>query len=61
MNLSLNIDQYQYEHFKPLQPHTSVWSTEKPYTVSGLVELPKPIYSTLSNFLFRKELLSNES
>lgn len=60
MSLYLNIDQLQYENFSPLKPHTSVWETDKPFTVSSLIELPKPIYSTLNNFLQRSQRMGLE-
>lgn len=55
MNLYLNIDMFQHDNFIPLKPHTSLWSAEKPFTVAGLVDLPKPMYSTLNNFLNRAQ------
>lgn len=51
MNLYLNIDRFQHDNFKPLASHTSVWSMENTHVVSGMVNLPKPVYSTLNNFL----------
>lgn len=47
-------DEVQYDQLKALATHTSVFSTDMPYTVSGLINLPSPIYSTLWNFI-RKE------
>nr|DAS95051.1 MAG TPA: hypothetical protein [Caudoviricetes sp.] len=52
MTLYLNIDRFQYENFKPLQSHTSVFSLMEPDTISGLINLPKPIISTMANYLY---------
>ena len=54
MNLVMNLDKVQQINFSPLASHTSVWSLDEPYRVSGLVNLPKPIYSTLNVFLKSK-------
>lgn len=51
MNLYYNIDNFQHDNLTPLAPHTSVWSTERPLAVSGIVDLAKPIYSTMYNFI----------
>lgn len=51
MALYLNIDNFQHDNFRPLASHTSVWSTEKPFEVSGIVNLAKPIYATINNFI----------
>lgn len=55
MSLQLNIDMFQHDNFAPLKSHTSVWDLDKTFTVSGLVELPKPIYSILNNYLNRAQ------
>lgn len=52
MTLYVNIDNFQQENFKPFASHTSVFSLEEPDTVSGLINLPKPIIATISNFLY---------
>lgn len=51
MTLCLQLDRMQHDNLRPLASHTSVWSTEESFTVSGLVNLPKPIYATWNNFL----------
>ena len=51
MTLYYNIDAFQRNHFTPLAPHTSVWSTHEPFTVSDIVNLAKPMYSTIYNFI----------
>lgn len=52
MNLYLNIDNFQAENFRPFQSHTSVFSLMEPDTISGLVNLPKPIIGTMAKFLY---------
>ena len=51
MTLYYNIDRMQHDNMRPLASHTSVWSIDEPFVISGTVNLPKPLYSTLDNFL----------
>ena len=51
MNLYLNLDTFQHDNFSPLESHTSVWSTESPFDVSGIVNITKPIFATINNYL----------
>ena len=51
MNLYLNLDTFQHDNFSPLASHTSVWSTESPFDVSGIVNITKPIFATINNYL----------
>ena len=48
MNLYLNLDTFQHDNFSPL---ASVWSTESPFDVSGIVNITKPIFATINNYL----------
>ena len=51
MNLYLNIDKFQHDNFKPLSPHSSAWSTESQFEVSGVINITKPIFATINNYL----------
>lgn len=54
MSLYLNLDKFQHDNFTALAPHTSAWDVINQFTVSGVIDLPKPVYATLNNFLMRK-------
>ena len=51
INFSLAIDNYVAGAYKNLEPHKSVFSLDEPYKVSGNLSMPKPVISTISNFL----------
>lgn len=61
MNLALQLDAYQHDNFSPLAPHTSAWSTDSPFVVSDNINLPKPIYDTLNNFIHSGELFNHDT
>lgn len=51
MNGKLALDQHEMNMLSRLEPHLSVMSTNAPFTVSGVVEIPGPILATLANFV----------
>ena len=51
MNLELHLDRKEYEDFKRLAPHLNVADTHAPFTISKSVALPKPLVSTMANWM----------
>lgn len=51
MSLALMVDEFMYLNMLPFASHTSMWSTDKPFTITGVINLPKPTYDTLYNYL----------
>lgn len=51
INFSLAIDNYVAGAYKNLEPHKSVFSLDEPFKVSDNLAIPKPVISTISNFL----------
>jgi hypothetical protein len=51
INFSLAIDNYVADAYKNLEPHKSVFSLDEPFKVSSNLSMPKPVISTISNFI----------
>lgn len=51
LNLYYSPDNFQSDNFDNLKSHTSVWSLSVPFEVSGTVNLERPIYETINNFI----------
>ena len=51
LQFSLTIDQRMEREFESLAPHMSVFSMEKPRTVSDSLAMPKPVVGSISNWL----------
>lgn len=54
MNLTLAPDQITAERWESLRPHFNVLELDKPYQVSGNVQIYKPMVSMISNYLNRR-------
>lgn len=55
MNLLCSLDEYQRTVMERLAPYHSVYDLEEPRKVSGVYDIPGPIISTISNWLYRTE------
>jgi hypothetical protein len=54
MNLTLAPDQITAERWESLRPHMNVLELDKPYQVSGNVQIYKPMVSMIANYLNRR-------
>lgn len=51
MNLSLVLDEFMDKKTDRLQPHNSVFTMARPMKIGGFLSIPKPLISTISNWL----------
>lgn len=53
-NFSLSICQYLEHHFENLAPYKSTFGMEGPRSISSIQSIPKPVVSTIANWLDSK-------
>jgi hypothetical protein len=51
INFSLALDNFVAKEYDNLAPHKSVFSLDKPFEVSGNLAMPKPVVTTVNNFM----------
>jgi len=51
LNGTLSIDEYTANELKALAPHKSVFDLNAPRKVSKNLSIPKPVVSTIANFM----------
>ena len=51
LNFSIATDNKIADLWRPLQPHHNVFELNKPGKISSNILMPKPVVSTMSNFL----------
>lgn len=55
MNLILALDNITSDQLEPLLPHKNMYDLNEPRTLSKTASLPKPVVSTISNWIHYKE------
>lgn len=45
---------------RPLESHNNVYVLDKPWEVSKNISMPKPVVSTISNWLMAEDIVTNE-
>lgn len=53
MNMLISLDEHQRVVMERLAPYHSVWDLEEPRKVAGFFDIPGPIVSTISNWLYQ--------
>lgn len=51
LNFSLAVDNYIAKELENLSPHKSVFGLGSPYKVEDTISIPKPVVSTISNWI----------
>jgi hypothetical protein len=54
LNISISTDNDIVRHWQALAPHKNVFEMTSPREISGNISMPKPVISTMSNFLKSK-------
>jgi hypothetical protein len=54
VNCSLPLDLYMAERQSELAPHKNILDVSKPRSFSNAASIPKPIVSTISEYIFRQ-------
>lgn len=54
MNLTLCLDNVTADQAEPLAPHKNIMDIHDPRKLSGIAAIPKPVVSTISNWLHSK-------
>ena len=55
MNLILALDNVTSDQLEALSPHKNMYDLNSPRTLSNSASLPKPVVSTISNWVHFKE------
>lgn len=55
MNMLISLDEHQRVAMERLAPSHSVWDLEEPRKISGFYDIPGPIVSTISNWLYEHQ------
>jgi hypothetical protein len=55
MNLTLCLDNDTADQAEPLAPHKNILDIHNPRKLSGIAAIPKPVVSTISNWLHSDE------
>ena len=56
MNLTFCLDNVTAEQTKPLSPHKNILSIHNPRHISNVSGIPKPLVSTISNWMSKPRL-----
>lgn len=60
MSCSLTVDNEMTRMMRPLESHNNVYVLDKPWEVSKNISMPKPVVSTISNWLMAEDIVTNE-
>jgi hypothetical protein len=62
MNLVLTLDNKTSEQVENLAPHKNMYETNKPRTLTSAARFPKPVASTIANWLHSQDsdVVSND-
>lgn len=56
LNFMLTLDNKLGDATDDLAPYKSAHDSEKPYTISGDLSVPKPVVSTISNWMHSEDI-----